>query len=241
MNGIDTLVEDVLRLVHTSPEDRQRIEADLRAHFQAATDSGKSASETLARMGSAQEIARELMSQVGLRYASFWQRLAAFAIDMVILLSAAGILAILTATLSNFPETVVPNTYGAENDWIRTVVAGVWIVLTIISGVGTVGVVVLYFPILEGRFGQTPGKRLLGLRVLKEDGLPIGYKEAVLRRLSFYFEFFALDGLFALFTGKRQRAMDIVARTVVIAERATSHRPSGLRNDAASRPGLRPA
>ncbi len=80
------------------------------------------------------------------------------------------------------------------------------------------GIFLLYFPILEGRFGQTLGKRLLRLHVLKETGLPIGYKEAFLRRLSFYFDFIAVDALFIPFTRKRQRAFDIIARTVVVRE-----------------------
>jgi uncharacterized RDD family membrane protein YckC len=28
-------------------------------------------------------------------------------------------------------------------------------------------------PSMEGRFGQTPGKHLLGLRVVKENGMPV--------------------------------------------------------------------
>jgi uncharacterized RDD family membrane protein YckC len=82
----------------------------------------------------------------------------------------------------------------------------------------TFGIIVLYFPILEGRFGQTPGKKLFGLRVLREDGLPINYKEAFLRRISYYFEVLPVDALFIPFTAKRQRAFDIVARTVVVCE-----------------------
>jgi uncharacterized RDD family membrane protein YckC len=83
-----------------------------------------------------------------------------------------------------------------------------------------VGGILLYFPILEGRFGQTVGKRTLGLRVLKENGLPIGYKEAFLRRISYYLEGgLVIDALFIPCTQKRQRAFDIVARTIVIREK----------------------
>jgi uncharacterized RDD family membrane protein YckC len=56
------------------------------------------------------------------------------------------------------------------------------------------------------------------LWVLKENCLPIGYTEAFLRRLSYYFEIMAVDALFIPFTPKRQRAFDIVARMVVIRE-----------------------
>jgi uncharacterized RDD family membrane protein YckC len=95
-------------------------------------------------------------------------------------------------------------------------VGGITLALIIASALAAVGFILLYFPLLEARFGQTLGKRLFRLRVLREDGLPIGYKEAILRRLSFYFEFIFIDALFIPFTTKRQRALDIVARTVVV-------------------------
>ncbi len=44
----------------------------------------------------------------------------------------------------------------------------------------------------------------------------IGCKEAFLRRLPFYFEIWPVDALFIPFTEKRQRAFDIVARTIVV-------------------------
>jgi len=93
-------------------------------------------------------------------------------------------------------------------------------------GLAAVGVIILYFPIQEARFGQTVGKRLCGLRVLRENGLPIGYREAFLRRLSFYFDVLVVDALFIPFTAKRQRAFDIVARTVVIREPQDPHAPA---------------
>ena len=68
----------------------------------------------------------------------------------------------------------------------------------------------------KGRYGQTAGKRWLGLHVVKENGAPIGFKEAFLRRLSFYFDFLVVDAIFIFFTAKRQRAFDMIARTVVI-------------------------
>ena len=52
--------------------------------------------------------------------------------------------------------------------------------------------------------------------MLGEDQLPVGYKESVLRRLSFYFNILPVDALFIFFTAKKQRAFDIVARTIVV-------------------------
>ncbi len=111
-------------------------------------------------------------------------------------------------------STLVPrHPSGAEY-----VLGGALIFATFVCGLAAVGVIVLYFPILEGRFGRTPGKRLLRLWVVRENGLPIGCKEAFLRRLSYCFGIQPVDALFIPFTEKPQRAFDIVARTVVVRE-----------------------
>jgi uncharacterized RDD family membrane protein YckC len=148
------------------------------------------------------------MSEMALQYAGFLPRAAAFVIDMVIVLSIMAAMIGLGAMISNI---VPPDPEGVE-----TVIGGVLIGIAGVFAISAVGLMLLFFPILEGRFGQTPGKRLLNLRVLKENGLPIGYKEALLRRLSFYFDFFLPDALFIPFTQKKQRALDIVARTIVV-------------------------
>lgn len=75
--------------------------------------------------------------------------------------------------------------------------------------------------------GQTPGKRLLKLRVIKEDGRPITLWEAVARNLLRGFDAipgFILPvysvGLIVIFLSSRdQRVGDIFAGTVVIRER----------------------
>jgi uncharacterized RDD family membrane protein YckC len=109
------------------------------------------------------------------------------------------------------PEAVFPGAPWAG--WLAASALMVGEALTIIS---VLGIILFYFPLLEGRWGQTAGKRLLGLRVLREDGLPIGYKQAFIRRISFYFEILPIDALFILFSPRRQRAFDQVAGTVVV-------------------------
>lgn len=75
--------------------------------------------------------------------------------------------------------------------------------------------------------GQTPGKRLLKLRVIREDGRPITLWEAVARNLlrifdaipGFVFPVYSI-GLAAIFKSSRdQRIGDLFAGTVVIRER----------------------
>lgn len=81
----------------------------------------------------------------------------------------------------------------------------------------------LVYVLLQGRTGQTPGKRLLGLRVVDEAGTPPGPGRSALRSLLWVvdaFPFFVpwLTG-FLVARGdreRRQRIGDRVARTFVV-------------------------
>jgi uncharacterized RDD family membrane protein YckC len=82
-----------------------------------------------------------------------------------------------------------------------------------------------YFAIFEWLWsGQTPGKRWLKLRVIREDGRPISLFEAMIRNLlrviDFIFPPFYSIGLISVFaTDRDQRVGDLVAGTVVVRER----------------------
>ena len=93
-----------------------------------------------------------------------------------------------------------------------------WILVCSLLAVAVLGIVVFYFPLLEARFGKTLGKHLVAIRVIRENGAPIGLGQAFVRRLSFYFEMLVVDALFIPFTDHRQRALDIVAKTIVARE-----------------------
>lgn len=75
--------------------------------------------------------------------------------------------------------------------------------------------------------GQTPGKRLMKLRVIREDGRPITLWEAMARNILRLFDAFPglivpiySVGLITIFTSRRdQRIGDLFAGTVVIRER----------------------
>ena len=71
--------------------------------------------------------------------------------------------------------------------------------------------------------GQTPGKRALGLRVLKTEGYAIGFYEAMLRNLlraaDFVPAFYAAGFLTAASNRRMQRIGDLVAGTMVVRER----------------------
>jgi len=72
--------------------------------------------------------------------------------------------------------------------------------------------------------GQTPGKRWLKLRVIREDGRPITFWEAGVRNLLRLFDMMPMPfysiGLICVFINSNdQRAGDMVAGTVVVRER----------------------
>jgi len=92
--------------------------------------------------------------------------------------------------------------------------------------------IILFFLIWAGYFaifetvwhGQTPGKRLLKLRVIREDGRPVTIWEASARNLIRLFDMmpfpFYSIGLVSVFVSSRdQRIGDFVAGTVVVRER----------------------
>ncbi|HEX7957331.1 MAG TPA: RDD family protein, partial [Pyrinomonadaceae bacterium] len=82
-----------------------------------------------------------------------------------------------------------------------------------------------YFVLFEWAWsGQTPGKRWLRLRVIREDGRPVTFWEAAARNLVRIldmepFPFYSV-GLVSVFVSTRdQRLGDLVAGTVVVRER----------------------
>lgn len=77
----------------------------------------------------------------------------------------------------------------------------------------------LTFPVMESFEGQTLGKRIMGLKVVKIDGSRYRGLDALKRRLADWLDF-ALLGLPALITANntpyRQRLGDLWARTCVV-------------------------
>lgn len=75
--------------------------------------------------------------------------------------------------------------------------------------------------------GQTPGKKLLKLRVIREDGRPVTLWEAVARNLlrifdsfpGFFIPIYSVGLVVVFLSGRDQRVGDIFAGTVVVRER----------------------
>lgn len=202
MSTIESYVHAVIDRIAPGVPGRSRIEADLRAHLEERVAAGEPATEAVARMGDPAAVARAYLEGVDLALAAPARRLGGFLFDMALGTTLLFALALMAAVIMRHsPGGELP----AELFPIAIFMAGAVFVFGL-----------LYFPVLEAVFGQTVGKRVFGTAVSRENGERIGFGAAVLRRLPFLFDFWPVDAAFLFFTKKRQRAFDIVARTVVI-------------------------
>ncbi len=149
-------------------------------------------------------------SGTGLNYAGFGPRLIAYFIDGVILL-ALSLLPLLVAVFSLYPSF----RDGTNPSSISMLIASACGLIMSLAGLGYQ----LYF---VGVKGATPGKRIMKLKVVLQDGqYPIGYGKAFLRLIGY-----AISGmicyigfLMILFDKEQHRGLhDRIAGTVVIKE-----------------------
>jgi len=92
-----------------------------------------------------------------------------------------------------------------------------------IGGLVSLAVFVLYFTLLEGRYGQTVGKMAVRIKVVREtDGAPIDYSEAAVRTILRFLDLipyiipYLLGAILIWSSEEKQRLGDRVAHTVVI-------------------------
>ncbi len=143
--------------------------------------------------------------ELSYRIAGIGTRGAAYFVDLVILFA-------MTAVVSQFANHLpVPgNTVKARAAWLAGIVGMLLFVLT--HG---------YFVWWEWqRSGQSPGKRALGIRVIKEGGYALSFTDALLRnllRLADFLPFLNAAGLASVFlTPRGQRLGDLAAGTLVV-------------------------
>ena len=92
----------------------------------------------------------------------------------------------------------------------------------------TAGEIVLFFIIFFGYFigfeawwnGQTPGKRAIGIRVVRDGGYPIGFTESVIRNLIRVIEvalfLYGVSAISAIISASNKRLGDLAAGTIVV-------------------------
>ncbi len=97
-----------------------------------------------------------------------------------------------------------------------------------------------YFIIFEWLWqGRTPGKRLVGIRVVRDGGFPLDFTSSVIRNvvriLEFSLGFYAVSAVIVLLSPRNRRLGDMAAGTLVVRdarfERASAIAPRGRERD----------
>jgi uncharacterized RDD family membrane protein YckC len=159
----------------------------------------------------------------GLRRAGFWPRIIAYIIDSLILglIFAVGFTMIFLPFLAIFPDQFNMNFWEPHYNFFTSPNGPVAVLFALVTGISAFVAILVYFIVLEGQFGATPGKWIMGLRVLREDGTRIGFVEAIIRNIPKVVGnsvFLVIDVLLMLlvFGKDKQRGFDKIARTIVV-------------------------
>ncbi len=132
-------------------------------------------------------------------FTPFWKRLIAWIIDSLIISTI--VISLIYFLTNDIPTSIEAATQRDLNLITQTIVLAN----------------LIYYTILEGSISQTLGKKILGIKVYKEDGKKIGFSYALVRRIGLIVPFLnIIDGVSILFTSKNQRIFDIVASTIVV-------------------------
>ena len=135
-------------------------------------------------------------------YASFWERFFAFIVDFLILLILAGLLLLMYVLLGTSLAQADPDA--------QTVGACSQIALLFLWPAFCAA----YFVIFWVRNGQTPGKMVLGLKVVQADGAPLAPSKAFVRFLG-YATVWLLFPMVA-YDSRKQSLHDKMAGTYVV-------------------------
>ena len=178
---------------------RLQVAMELRSHIAERVEHGQTVDEALLQLGDPVILAESYLAAIPLVPATFWQRGAAKIIDF---LAFACVCAPIVWLLSRTLPFVVPAGF---------VIPVVIIVVVILISAGC-----LYPLIAEYVWGETLGKHLMGLRVVRESGGRISFGQSVVRQLPMFLQVFWIDVMFALFTEKHQRAFEVLSKTRVV-------------------------
>lgn len=141
------------------------------------------------------------------RKGGFWIRLGAFVIDNIVLYILAFILSIVGIIALGLGSSGLEE-FG-EEDMYRLILP-LYVFNTILT--------IAYYTYFHGSTGQTPGKMVCGLKVIRVNGEPLGYVKAFLRWLGYMVSgfLFCLGFLWAGWDKNKQAWHDKIVGTYVI-------------------------
>ncbi|MFQ5847576.1 MAG: RDD family protein [Candidatus Methylomirabilales bacterium] len=149
----------------------------------------------------------ELYPHPSLSYGGVFRRGVAVLVDAPLLFG----LTVLAMTLASLTAMGGGTVAGAMTRQVRFVASGAAVVAAF-------AVSLAYHVVCWGQGGQTPGKMLLGLQVVRWDGGEIGYGRAFLRWVGYFVALLPLGFgvILALFHPRRRGLHDLLAGTCVV-------------------------
>ncbi len=196
MNAVDAYIALVMDAVPPPLRVRMPIADDLRAHVAERIAHGATEEEAVRAFGDPSVLATSYLQAEPMHAAEHAQRLLAKLIDVGVIVLATVVIAVLVALVTQQRHVDV---------------------IMITAGLAAGMAYPLYTLISEVLDAQTFGKRWMKLAVVREDGTRISVWQSCVRQLPFFAQLAFIDAAFALFTGNRQRAVELLSHTRVIA------------------------
>jgi len=144
--------------------------------------------------------------------AGFWIRAIAYSLDQILIGTLVLVLSVAAIITLGYAGALIEgqNMYGLFSSNSLMYGVAIFYIGFLIDGI--------YFTFFHGYSGQTVGKMIMGLRVVKTDGSPLGYATAFKRWLGYFASSFILGigYLMIAFTRDKQALHDKIADTYVI-------------------------
>jgi uncharacterized RDD family membrane protein YckC len=208
----ETYVAEFERWTAGPAERRAALRAELEEHLRGADAAGE-LGPAMGRLGTPREAARAFAAGHQLRPAPLPRRITAAVIDLS--LTAALFLTglLVFSQVGTGESTVEIFSYKTRAD---VSAAGFFL------GLSAFAWWIVGLTLCEWRYQRTPGKAVMGLRVMSDDGIAPSFWQVVVRRLTLVFSgpLQIIDWVFALFDKRRQRAIEKLARTIVVHDEA---------------------
>ena len=177
---------------------REQIGTELRSHIVERLERGVPLEEVLHQLGDPAVLANSYLAEVPLALPHHGRRILAKIVDTVVVVLG---MAVIAASAAGSAALI-------NDEWI-------W--LGLVQGIILGGILgSMYTVVAEWRYGQTIGKYLCDLRVVRESGGRISFGQSVVRQLPLFLQVGWIDAMFVLFTDRRQRAFELLSKTRVV-------------------------
>jgi uncharacterized RDD family membrane protein YckC len=196
MTTADAYVQAVVDHVPPRMGLRDQIAMEVRSHIAERLEHGQPLDDVLRQFGDSRALAESYLAAVPLRSVRFLPRAAAKLMDFAVIVAFVG-------GLAAFVWMIGPT----ELVWFLPPLCIMGCLLGLFG----------YTILAEHYAGQTIGKRLMGIHVVRESGARISLGQSAIRQLPLLGQVFIIDVLFALFTDKNQRAFELITKTRAVA------------------------